>query len=123
MNEIDKARVWFDAGFSALGRRILRLGTLAVLGYVIYRSHSIVVTLIMAGILACAASGLVDLLCRQRLFHLLKPHGRRGLAAALALVLIVGAFFGAICLIRASRRTHAVRFSQLQQQESITSGM
>ncbi|WP_394793396.1 AI-2E family transporter [Armatimonas sp.] len=95
MNEIDKARIWFDAGFSALGKRILRLGTLAVLGYVIYRSHSIVVTLIMAGILACAASGLVDLLCRQRLFHLLKPHGRRGLAAALALVLIVGAFFGA----------------------------
>ncbi len=95
MNEIDKARIWFDAGFSALGKRILRLGTLAVLGYVIYRSHSIVVTLIMAGILACAASGLVDLLCRQRLFQRLRPHGRRGLAAALALVLIVGAFFGA----------------------------
>ena len=54
MSEKEKVRVWFDAGFSALGGRILLLGTLAVLGYVIYRSHTIVVTLIMAGILACA---------------------------------------------------------------------
>ena len=95
MSEKEKAQAWFEAGFTALGKRLLRIGVLLLLGYVFLSSHTIVVTLIMAGILACAASGLVDFLCRQRLLHLLKPHGRRALAAALALVLIVGAAFGA----------------------------
>lgn len=95
MSEKEKAQAWFEAGFTALGKRILRVGVLLLLGYVFLSSHTIVVTLIMAGILACAASGLVDFLCRQRLLRFLKPHGRRALAAALALVLIVGAAFGA----------------------------
>ncbi|MBB6051529.1 AI-2E family transporter [Armatimonas rosea] len=95
VSERDKAQAWFDAGFSALGKRILRLGVLALVGYIAYRSHSIVVTLIMAGILACAASGPVDFLCRLRLFKFLKPHGRRALASALVLVTIVGLVFGA----------------------------
>ncbi len=48
----------------------------------------------MAGILASAASGPVEWLCRQRAFSGIKPHGRRGLSAALVLVAIVGAIFG-----------------------------
>jgi predicted PurR-regulated permease PerM len=95
VSEKEKAHAWFEAGFSTLSRRILRLGVLAILGYVFYRSHTIVVTLIMAGILACAASGMVDWLCRQPLLKKLKPHGRRAFAAALSLITIVGLVFGA----------------------------
>ena len=98
MSDREKAQAWFDAGFSALGKRLLRLGALAILGYVIYRSHTIVVTLIMAGILACAASGPVDKLCHQPWFKFLKPHSRRALAAALVLVAIVGLTAGAVTL-------------------------
>lgn len=94
ISEKEKALAWFDAGFSALGKRVLRLGALALLVYVVLRSHSIVVTLIMAGILACAASGAVDWLCRQRLLRRLKPHGRRGLVSALVLATIVGLVIG-----------------------------
>ena len=98
MSEKEKAQAWFDAGFSAFGKRLLRLGALALLGYVIYRSHSIVVTLILAGILACAASGPVETLYRQPWLKFLKPHGRRALAAALVLVSIVGLTAGAVTL-------------------------
>lgn len=98
MNENERARAWFEAGFTALGKRLIRLAVLALLVYVVVVSRNIVVTLIMAGILASAASGPVDLLCRQRWLAFLKPHGRRALTSALVLVLIIGAFAGAVTL-------------------------
>ena len=98
MSENEKARAWFDEGFAAIGKRFLRLAALALLVYVVAMSRSIVVTLIMAGVLACAASGPIDFLCRQRLFHLLKPHSRRALAAALVLVTMIGLTAGSVTL-------------------------
>lgn len=94
MSEKERAQAWFEAGFSSLGKRLLRLGILALVGYVLYRSHTIVVTLIMAGILACAASGLTNRFSRH-LFFWIHGHGRRAAAAGLALLLIVGAVGGA----------------------------
>ena len=98
MNENERAQAWFEAGFTALGKRLIRLAVLALLVYVVVVSRNIVVTLIMAGILASAASGPVDLLCRQRWLSFLKPHGRRALTSALVLVLIIGAVAGAVTL-------------------------
>ena len=104
------ARTWFEEGFSATGRQILRLLALALVIYVVQRSHTIVITLIMAGILACAASGPVDFICRERWRRWFKgahqirfpvtihPHGRRALAAALVLVMIIATLVGIITL-------------------------
>lgn len=90
------ARAWFEEGFQATGRRLLRLGLLALVVYVGLRSHTIVTTLILAGILASAASGPVGYLYKR--MTLLNPHGRRALASIFVLVAFLGIVVGIITL-------------------------
>ena len=104
------ARAWFEAGWQSLGRRVLRLLVLAALVYVAWRSHSIVTTLIGAGIFASAAGALAHPLQRLRLplkvqrlplfqkfAHVhLSPHGRRALCSAVALLVLLGMLVGIV---------------------------
>lgn len=90
------ARTWFEEGFKATGRRLFRLALIALVVYVALRSHTIVTTLILAGILASAASGPVSFLYRR--MTLLNPHGRRALASAFVLVVFLGIVVGIFTL-------------------------
>ena len=90
------ARAWFEAGWASLGRRVLRLLALATVVYVVLRSHGIVSTLIGAGILASAAGALALPLSRLPTLKRLRPHGRRALCAAVALILLLGMLVGIV---------------------------
>jgi predicted PurR-regulated permease PerM len=91
------ARVHFEELWRSVSRWLLRLGVLVLLVYVVLRSHTIVTTLIGAGILASAAGALalpISKLLAQ--IPTLKPHGRRSAAAGIAIVLLLGVLVGVL---------------------------
>ncbi len=90
------ARIQFEEFWRSVSRWLLRLGVLVGLLYLITRSHSIVTTLIGAGILASAAGALALPLSRVLPFKKLKPHARRSTSAGIAILLLIGMLVGII---------------------------
>jgi predicted PurR-regulated permease PerM len=90
------ARIQFEEFWRSVSRWLLRLGVLMGLLYLLTRSHSIVTTLIGAGILASAAGALALPLSKLKLLRSMKPHGRRALCSGLALLVLVGMLVGIV---------------------------
>lgn len=90
------ARIHFEEFWGSLTRWLFRMGVLALAVYVLLRSHTIVTTLIGAGILACAAGALALPLSRTRPFQFMKPHARKSAAAGIALLVLLGLLVGII---------------------------
>ncbi len=90
------ARIQFEEFWRSVSRWLLRLGALVGLLYLITRSHSIVTTLIGAGILASAAGALALPLSKTPLLKKLGAHARRSISAGVAILLLIGMLVGII---------------------------
>ncbi|MGC4044131.1 MAG: AI-2E family transporter [Armatimonas sp.] len=90
------ARTQFEEFWRSFSRWLFRVGVLALAVYVLVRSHTIVTTLIGAGILASAAGALALPLSKTAPFRQMKPHGRKSAAAAIALLLLIGMLVGIV---------------------------
>ena len=89
---LEKQQTVVENRWRTFGGVLLRLALLAVCGYVLWRVQTIVTTLIVAGVLAAAASALVEPLMRFRLRGV-SPKMQRGFAAALVFLLLFGGVF------------------------------
>ena len=74
------------AGWKSAGRRLLRVLLLAGLIFLIWHSETLITTLILSGVLGCAAGALVNWLCRLPSLRKISPHGRKSFVAGVVLV-------------------------------------
>lgn len=91
-------REFFTGLWEFTRRRAVRLAAMALVGFLLWRCHAIVTTLIGAFILASAAGALVDPLCRLRPLRRIPSHTRRGVIAGFVLLGIVAALAGIVAL-------------------------
>jgi predicted PurR-regulated permease PerM len=77
---------------------LLRLALIGLGGYVLWRVRTILTTVIVALVLSSAASALVALFMRKRIYYL-RPHTQRFAATVLVYALLFLAFFGSIKLL------------------------
>ncbi len=89
---VERQREVSESRWRFIGGAILRLTLLALCGYVLWRVHTIVTTLIIAGVLASAAGALVEPLTRFRV-PFLTPKTQRIVSTILVFVLLFGGLF------------------------------
>lgn len=89
---VERQREVSESRWRFIGGAVLRLALLALCGYVLWRVHTIVTTLIIAGVLASAAGALVEPLTRFRV-RFLAPKTQRVISTVLVFVLLFGGLF------------------------------
>ena len=77
-----------EAWLAAVSMLILRIGIVAVLGYVLYRVGFIIVVVLISVMLAFSMAPAVDWLQRSGMFRPVPVHFRRGLATAIVFLLL-----------------------------------
>lgn len=89
---VERQREVSETRWRFIGGAILRVALLALCGYVLWRVHTIITTLIIAGVLASAAGALVEPLTRFRI-PFLSPKTQRIATTILVFILLFGGLF------------------------------
>lgn len=88
----------FESPANAISRWIMRAAIAAVLGYVLWRTRGIIVTILIAAVVAAALEPMVAYICRRRI-RFIHPRTQRLLAAILVFVAAFGLLAGSATLI------------------------